>query len=167
MSALRVPPPLKMRISVPEMSGVPLKKRWVDLGIDGLSMRCHNSSSTFFSFFLKNYGGHLMHQQINRWIDFFQGLIFTQFRQDQPEAIEVLTWLIVGHLFGLFNPNQFADALGIDKSSLYTHLATWSLDQWKRFLVQVGCHQAVFANSTNRVDECFDAVETKHYLFSR
>ncbi|MBI1882905.1 MAG: transposase [Chlamydiae bacterium] len=84
-----------------------------------------------------------MHQQINRWIDFFQGLIFTKFRQDQPEAIEVLTWLIVGHLFGLFNPNQFADALGIDKSSLYTHLATWSLDQWKRFLVQVGCHQAV------------------------
>ncbi len=50
---------------------------------------------------LQNYGGHLMHQQINKWIDFFQGLIFTQFRQNQQEAIEVLTWLIVGHLFGL------------------------------------------------------------------
>lgn len=83
-----------------------------------------------------------MQQQITRWIRFFCGLIFTRFRQSQKQAIEVLTWLIVGHLFGLYNPNQLADALEMPKSALYAHLACWSTAQWKRLLLEVSCNQA-------------------------
>jgi len=43
-----------------------------------------------------------MEHEIKRWINFFQGLIFTHFRQNKAEAVEVLTWLLTGHLFGLF-----------------------------------------------------------------
>lgn len=84
-----------------------------------------------------------MQQQITRWIMFFQGLIYQKFRNNQEEAISVLTELIVGHLFGLYNPNQMADALGIDKARLYTYLSQWSIDQWKRFLVTIGSRRAV------------------------
>jgi len=83
-----------------------------------------------------------MQKQITKWILFFCGLIYIRFRQCQQQAIEVLTWLIIGHLFGLYNPNQLADALSIPKSALYTHLAVWSPYQWKRLLLEVGCNQA-------------------------
>ena len=84
-----------------------------------------------------------MHQQINRWTDFFQGLIATRFRQNRTQAIETLTSLLVGHLFGLYNLNQLADALSIPKSALYEHLAQWSLYQWQRLLVVVSCQQVL------------------------
>jgi|ETNmetMinimDraft_26_1059896.scaffolds.fasta_scaffold37167_2 hypothetical protein len=83
-----------------------------------------------------------MHQHVIRWICFFQGIIFTRFRRCQLQAIEVLTWLILGHLFGLYNPNQLADALGIAKSTLYSHLGSFSCYQWKRLLLEVSCKQA-------------------------
>ncbi len=68
-----------------------------------------------------------MEHEIKQWIDFFQGLIFTHFRQNKAEAVEVLTWLLTGHLFGLYNLNQLADVLEVPKSSLYHHLSSWSL----------------------------------------
>ena len=80
--------------------------------------------------------------RLPKWTDFFQGLILTRFRQTKTEAIEVLTSLIIGHLFGLYNLNQLSDAQKIPKSALYEHLSQWSLFQWKRLLVEVGCHQA-------------------------
>lgn len=83
-----------------------------------------------------------MCQEITKWIEFFQGLIFTRFRQNQEQAIEVLTELIIGHLFGLYNLNQLADALGIPKSSMYEHISHWSLYQWKRLLLEIACQQA-------------------------
>ena len=82
----------------------------------------------------KNYGGHPMHTEITKWIDFFQGLILTRFRQTKTEAIEVLTSLGIGHLFGLYNLNQLSQGLEIPKSALYDHLSQWSLFQWKRLL---------------------------------
>ena len=75
-----------------------------------------------------------MQHEITKWIDFFQGLILTRFRQTKTEAIEVLTSLMIGHLFGLYNLNQLSDALFIPKSALYEHLSQWSLFQWKRLL---------------------------------
>ena len=78
-----------------------------------------------------------------RWVRFFQGILFTRIRQCQRKAIEVLTWLILGHLFGLYNPNQLADALGITKSMLYSHLTSFSCYQWKRLLLEVSCTQAI------------------------
>jgi hypothetical protein len=83
-----------------------------------------------------------MHQEITTWVKFFQGLIYTKFRQVQSEAISVLTSLIVGHLFGLYNLNQLSLALGIPKSSLYNRLSHWSLYQWKRLLLEIACQQA-------------------------
>lgn len=84
-----------------------------------------------------------MQEHITQWLKFFQGLLLTTFRQEKMEAIEVLLWLLVGHLFGVYNPNQLADYLGIAKASLYRHLSHWSLFQWKRLLLEVGCLKAV------------------------
>lgn len=84
-----------------------------------------------------------MQQHITQWLGFFQVLLLTKFRQNRKEAIETLIWLIVGHLFGLYNPNQLAEALGIAKANLYRQLANWSVFQWKRLLLEVGCHQAL------------------------
>lgn len=84
-----------------------------------------------------------MQQHITQWLGFFQVLLLTKFRQNRKEAIETIIWLIVGHLFGLYNPNQLAEALGIAKSDLYRQLANWSVFQWKRLLLEVGCHQAL------------------------
>ena len=64
-----------------------------------------------------------MHQQINKWVDFFQGPIATRFRQNTTQAIETLTSLLIGHLFGLYNLNELADALEIPRSSLYTTIS--------------------------------------------
>ncbi len=115
-----------------------------------------------------------MQQEINRWVDFFQVLILTRFRQTQPQAIETLTSLLIGHLFGLCNLNQLADALCIPKSGLYEHLSKWSLYQWQRLLVVVGCQQVVdtikqieqmsaSTKSRRRITLCVDdTVEQRH-----
>jgi hypothetical protein len=103
-----------------------------------------------------------MQQYIIRWIRFFQGLLFTRFRQCQEEAIEVLTWIIVGHLFGLHNPNQFADALGIPTSTLYSRLASFSCYQWKRLLLEVGCNQAKDLIETT--NEMSDATKSRRRI---
>lgn len=84
-----------------------------------------------------------MQQHITQWLGFFQVLLLTKFRQNRKEAIETLIWLIVGHLFGLYNPNQLAEAIGIAKANLYRHLSHWSVFQWRRLLLEVGCHQAL------------------------
>jgi len=84
-----------------------------------------------------------MQQHITQWLGFFQGLLATRFRQNQKEAMETLIWLVVGQLFGLYNPNQLADAIGVSKANLYRHIATWSLFQWRRLLMEVGCQQAL------------------------
>ena len=42
-----------------------------------------------------------MCDEITKWVTFFQGLIFTKFRHVQVEALETLTGLVIGHLFGL------------------------------------------------------------------
>ncbi|MBM3236777.1 hypothetical protein FJZ31_10830 [Candidatus Poribacteria bacterium] len=80
-----------------------------------------------------------MHQEIITWVKFFQGLLYTKFRQVQSEAISVLTSLILGHLVGLYNLNQLSLVLGIKKSSLYKRLSHWSLYQWKRLLLEIAC----------------------------
>ena len=95
-----------------------------------------------------------MEHEIKQWIDFFQGLIFTHFRQNKAEAVEVLTWLLTGHLFGLYNLNQLADALEVPKSSLYHHLSGWSLFQWKRLLLVIGCDRAAeLLEQTSKMSE--------------
>ena len=47
------------------------------------------------------------------------------------QLLEVLLLLSTSHLFGLYNPNQAADALTIPKAKLYRVLKAFSLYQWK------------------------------------
>ena len=41
---------------------------------------------------------------------FFQSVLYATFRDMTPELSETLLGLATGHLFGLDNPNQVADA---------------------------------------------------------
>ena len=93
---------------------------------------------------------------------FFQGLIYTKFRQTKSEAIEVLTSLIVGHLFGLYNLNQLADALDIKKTSLYEHLSCWSLSQWKRLILEIACQQA--SEHIVQTESMSEATQSRHRI---
>ena len=73
----------------------------------------------------------------------FQILLYSNFRKMTSQLREVLLLLSTGHLFGLYNPNQVADALAIPKASLYRHLKAFSLYQWKSLLVRIGCTLAL------------------------
>ena len=103
-----------------------------------------------------------MQHQITRWSKFFQGLVATKFRQNQTEAVETLTGLAIGHLFGLYNPNQLATALGLPKSTIYSHLTQWSLFQWKRLLTVVACEQAV--EEVKRIGAMSDSTKSLNRL---
>lgn len=68
---------------------------------------------------------------------FFQSALYANSRDMTPELAETLLLLSTGHLFGLYNPNQVADALGVSKNRLYRDLQDMSLYQWKSLLVGI------------------------------
>ncbi len=68
---------------------------------------------------------------------FFQSALYANARDMTPELSETLLLLSTGHLFGLYNPNQVADALGVSKNKLYRDLKDMSLYQWKSLLVGI------------------------------
>ena len=68
-----------------------------------------------------------MQQNIIKCTPVFQQILYSRFRLITPKAIETVLLLSIGHLFGLINPNQLADALEIPKASLYRHLKEMSL----------------------------------------
>ena len=68
---------------------------------------------------------------------FFQSALYVNSRDMTPDLCETLLLLSTGHLFGLYNPNQVADALGISKAKLYRDLKDVSLYQWKSLLVGI------------------------------
>ena len=72
-----------------------------------------------------------MRQHIIRSAAFFQSALFANDRGMTPELSETLLLLSTGHLFGLYNPNQVADALGVSRNKLYRDLKEMSLYQWK------------------------------------
>ena len=74
---------------------------------------------------------------------YFQILLYSNFRKMTSQLQEILLLLSTGHLFGLYNPNQVADALAIPKSNLYRHLKDFSLYQWKSLLIRIGCALAL------------------------
>ena len=75
-----------------------------------------------------------MQQQLIKSITFFQHILYSNFRHLNAEGVEVLLTLSIGHLFGLYNPNQIADALEIPNFSYY---------QWKQMLLRIGCSVAL------------------------
>ena len=62
---------------------------------------------------------------------FFQSALYANSREMMPELSETLLLLSTGHLFGLYNPNQVADALGVSKNKRYRDLKEMSPYQWK------------------------------------
>ena len=80
-----------------------------------------------------------MQQHLIKSVMDFQILLYSNFRKMTSQLQETLLLLSTGHLFGLSNPNQVADALSIPKAGLYRHLKDFSLYQWKRLLVRIGC----------------------------
>ena len=84
-----------------------------------------------------------MQQNIIKCTTVFQQILYSRFRPITPKAIETVLLLSLGHLFGLYNPNQLADALEIPKARLYRHLKAISLYKWKRMLRAIGCSTAL------------------------
>lgn len=66
-----------------------------------------------------------------------------EFRQGKKEAFELVMFLSVAHFFGLYNPKQLADFLGIPHQRLYSELKTWSLYRLKKLLLRFMVRQAV------------------------
>ncbi|MEO0250331.1 MAG: helix-turn-helix domain-containing protein [candidate division WOR-3 bacterium] len=57
--------------------------------------------------------------------------------QERRAFVEVVMILLVGILWGLYNPNQVAEQLGINPNQLYARLKELSARQWRRLLDQM------------------------------
>ena len=84
-----------------------------------------------------------MRYQIIKSAKFFQHLLYSRFRRITSQIVDTLLLLSVCHLFGLYNPNQVADALTLPKAGLYRDLHSLSLYHWKCLNVRLGCAMAV------------------------
>ena len=74
---------------------------------------------------------------------FFQDLLSSYFQRMTQQVVETLVLLCVCHLFGLYNPNQVADALKLPKARLYRSLGSLSLYHSKCLNLRLGCAMAV------------------------
>jgi len=74
---------------------------------------------------------------------FFQDLLCSYFQRMRQQVVETLLLLCVCHLFGLYNPNQVADALKLPKARLYRGLGSLSFYHAKCFSLRLGCAMAV------------------------
>ena len=86
-----------------------------------------------------------MFQKFSNSLKFFGGFLCKRFVVKRQEAIEVIMMLVAGNLMGFYNPNQLADYLGLNKTELYRRIKDWSVYQWKRMLMIVGCEYALSA----------------------
>ena len=84
-----------------------------------------------------------MRDQLIKSTLFFQDLLSSYFQRMTPQIIETLVFLCVCHLFGLYNPNQVADALGLAKAGLYRKLGALSLYHSKALNLRLGSAIAV------------------------
>ena len=64
-------------------------------------------------------------------------------RQERKEFIEVIMILLVGLLWGLYNPHQVAQQLGVSPSGLYAALKSLSAGQWRSRLEQLMLEKAL------------------------
>ena len=74
---------------------------------------------------------------------FFQQLLSSYFQRMRHQVVETLLVLSVCHLFGLYNPNQVADALERPKAKVYRDLGSLSLYHAKSLNLRLGCAMAL------------------------
>ena len=84
-----------------------------------------------------------MRHKIIKSTIFFQDLLSSYFQRLRQQTVETLLLLCVCHLFGLYNPNQVADALKLPKARLYRSLSSLSLYHAKHLNLRLGCAMAV------------------------
>ena len=84
-----------------------------------------------------------MRHKIIKSTIFFQDLLSAYFQRITQQIVETLLLLSVCHLFGLYNPNQVADALKLPKARLYRSLDSLSLYHSKCLNLRLGCVMAV------------------------
>ena len=84
-----------------------------------------------------------MRDQLIKSTCFFQDLLSSYFQRMTQQLLETLVLLCVCHLFGLYNPNQVADALKLPKAGLYRSLGSLSLYHAKSLNLRLGCAMAV------------------------
>ena len=84
-----------------------------------------------------------MRHKIIKSTIFFQDLLCSYFQRITQQVVETLLLLCVCHLFGLYNPNQVADALKLPKARLYRGLGSLSLYHAKCLNLRLGCAMAV------------------------
>ena len=74
---------------------------------------------------------------------FFQDLLWSYFQRITSQVVETLLVLSICHLFGLYNPNQVADALKLPKARLYREIGSLSLYHAKSLNLRLGCAMAL------------------------
>ena len=74
---------------------------------------------------------------------FFQDLLSSYFQRITSQVVETLLVLSICHLFGLYNPNQVADALKLPKARLYREIGSLSLYHAKSLNLRLGCAMAL------------------------
>ena len=74
---------------------------------------------------------------------FFQHLLSSYFQRITSQVVETLLVLSICHLFGLYNPNQVADALKLPKARLYREIGSLSLYHAKSLNLRLGCAMAL------------------------
>jgi hypothetical protein len=84
-----------------------------------------------------------MQEDIIRVLKPFQQFLYSKFRQNKHEAIEVLLMLAFGHIFEIFTPNQMAEIMKIDKNKVYRAINSWSIYLLRRMFLVAGCQEAV------------------------
>ena len=75
-------------------------------------------------------------------LDWFFVTFREQFRRGDQDAFELVMFVSLGHFFGVYNPKQLADFLGIAPQRLYSELKEWSLYRLKKVLFHFMVKQA-------------------------
>ena len=83
-----------------------------------------------------------MKTDISAIIDSFFRRFSQEFRQGKREAFEAIMALAIGHAFGCYNPNQWADYLGVTPQKIYAQMSTWSRYRLQQVLLKMMVHQA-------------------------
>lgn len=65
-----------------------------------------------------------------------------EFRQGKKDAFEVIMVLAISHIYGCYNPKQWADYLGLKPDKIYQQINQWSLYRLKRTLLKMMVSQA-------------------------
>ena len=72
----------------------------------------------------------------------FLTIFYQEFRKNHPIAFEVLMVLAVAHVFGCYNPKQWADFLEVPHQQFSTELQEWSVYHVKKMLLRFMVKQA-------------------------